>query len=99
MSPAPLIALALTFAAAGREPDPGPGGMDHPARLTLAGDTIPLVYRQRGREVRAVLRLKTNPWLEVRPAELAGETISEEQHAFRAAWLGSRARPERLSFR
>jgi hypothetical protein len=30
------------------------------------GDTIPLVYRQRGREVRAVLRLKTNPWLEVR---------------------------------
>jgi predicted metalloprotease with PDZ domain len=56
------------------------------------GDTIPLLFRQRGREVRAVLRLKTNPWLEVRPAELAGGTTSEAQRSFRSAWLGSRAR-------
>jgi predicted metalloprotease with PDZ domain len=57
------------------------------------GDTIPLLYRQRGREVRAVLRLQANPWLEVRPAELAGGTPTEAQRAFRSAWLGSRARP------
>jgi predicted metalloprotease with PDZ domain len=54
-------------------------------------DTIPLVFRQRGREVRAVLRLRPDPRLEVRPAELAGGTTSEAQRAFRSAWLGSRA--------
>jgi hypothetical protein len=43
--------------------------------------------------VRAVLRLQANPWLEVRPAELAGGTPTEAQRAFRSAWLGSRARP------
>ena len=57
------------------------------------GDTIPLVFVQRGREVRAVLRLEGDQRLMVRPAEVAGETASDAQRAFRSAWLGSRARP------
>ena len=57
------------------------------------GDSIGLVFRQRGREVRAVLRLKADPRLEVRPAELTGVGFTEAQRAFRTAWLGSRARP------
>ena len=57
------------------------------------GDSIQLVFRQRGREVRAVLRLRADPRLEVRPAELAGVGFSEAQRAFRTAWLDSRAKP------
>ena len=57
------------------------------------GDSIRLVFRQRGREVRAVLRLRADPRLEVRPAELTGVGFTEAQRAFRTAWLGSRARP------
>jgi predicted metalloprotease with PDZ domain len=59
------------------------------------GDSLPLVFRQRGREVRAVLRLRADPQVEVRPAELTGASLTAAQRAFRAAWLGSRAgRPE-----
>jgi len=55
------------------------------------GDEVPLVFRQRGREVRATLRLAPVPSVDVIPMELAGETPSEAQRAFRTAWLGSRA--------
>jgi predicted metalloprotease with PDZ domain len=55
------------------------------------GDSLSLVLRQRGREVRTTLRLRADPRLEVRPAELAGASVTEAQRAFRAAWLGSRA--------
>jgi predicted metalloprotease with PDZ domain len=57
------------------------------------GDEVPLVFRQRGREVRAALRLAPVPFVDVIPAELAGATPSEAQRAFRAAWLESRAAP------
>ena len=56
------------------------------------GDSIPLVVRQRGREVRTVLRLVADPTLEVRPAERAGQTPTEARIAFRSAWLDSRGR-------
>jgi predicted metalloprotease with PDZ domain len=59
----------------------------------VPGDSIRLVFQQRGREVRAVLRVKADPRLEVRPAELTGLGFTEAQRAFRTAWLGSRARP------
>jgi predicted metalloprotease with PDZ domain len=55
------------------------------------GDSLPLVFRQRGREVRTMLRLEADPQLQVRPAELAGTSLTQAQRAFRAAWLGSRA--------
>jgi hypothetical protein len=54
----------------------------------VPGDSIRLVFQQRGREVRAVLRLKADPRLEVRPAELTGLGFTEAQRAFRTAWLG-----------
>ncbi|MBA3260751.1 MAG: M61 family metallopeptidase, partial [Gemmatimonadales bacterium] len=55
------------------------------------GDEMPLVFQQRGREVRATLRLAVDPVLEVVPMELAGQRLSEAQRTFRAGWLGSRA--------
>ena len=74
---------------------PGAGQEDWTALLAARapGDSIQLVFRQRGREVRAVLRLRADPRLEVRPAELAGVGFSEAQRAFRTAWLDSRAKP------
>ncbi|HEX6106209.1 MAG TPA: PDZ domain-containing protein [Gemmatimonadales bacterium] len=55
------------------------------------GDEVPIVYRQRGQEVRAILRLTADPRVEVIPVELAGETPTEAQRTFRGAWLESRA--------
>jgi predicted metalloprotease with PDZ domain len=54
------------------------------------GDEVPLVLRQRGREVRTTLRLAADPRVEVVPMERAGETPSGAQRAFREAWLRSR---------
>jgi predicted metalloprotease with PDZ domain len=68
-------------------------GQDEWAALLASrspGDAIRLVVRRRGREVHAVLRLKADPRLEVRPAELAGATTTAAQRDFRSAWLGSR---------
>jgi predicted metalloprotease with PDZ domain len=58
-----------------------------------SGDSIRLVFRQRGREVRAVLQLRADPHLEVRSAELTGLGFTEARRALRTAWLASRARP------
>jgi predicted metalloprotease with PDZ domain len=55
------------------------------------GDSVPLVFQQRGREVHATFALTADPRVAVVPMEQAGETPSEAQRAFRAAWLGSRA--------
>jgi hypothetical protein len=57
------------------------------------GDSIPLVFRQRGREVHRMLRLRADPRLEVRPAEHVGKTMTEAQRMFRSAWLGTLAKP------
>jgi predicted metalloprotease with PDZ domain len=59
----------------------------------VPGDSMPLVFRQRGREVRTVVRLGVDPRLAVRPVELTGGSATDAQRAFRAEWLGSRARP------
>jgi predicted metalloprotease with PDZ domain len=55
------------------------------------GDSIELVYRQRGREVRSTLRLTSNPRVAVVLLEGAGRTPTEAQLAFRSGWLSSRA--------
>ena len=54
------------------------------------GDEVPLVFRRRGREVRATLRLAADPAIEVVPIEAAGGTLGEAERAFRSAWLESR---------
>ncbi len=56
-----------------------------------AGDEVPLVFRQRGRELRATLRFAADPRVEIVPMELVGEAPTEAQRAFWGAWLGSRA--------
>jgi predicted metalloprotease with PDZ domain len=55
------------------------------------GDSVALVFQQRGREVRARLSLTADPRVAVVPMEQAGAAPSEAQRAFRAAWLASRA--------
>ena len=58
------------------------------------GDSVVLVFRQRGRDLRRVLRLSADPRIEVRPLELAGRAPGRAQQAFRSSWLGSHARPD-----
>lgn len=55
------------------------------------GDSVSLVFQQRGREVRAVMRLAADPRVAVVPMEQSGDEPSEGQRAFRRAWLASRA--------
>ena len=55
------------------------------------GDSVPLVFRQRGREVHAMLRLTDDPRMAVTPMELLGHNPTEPQRDFRADWLRSRA--------
>ncbi|WP_400191836.1 M61 family metallopeptidase [Hymenobacter sp. B81] len=57
-----------------------------------AGDTVPLEYRSRGQVRTVSIALVPDPNLEVVPAELAGQQPTPEQLAFRAAWLGSKAK-------
>ncbi|HXH25075.1 MAG TPA: PDZ domain-containing protein, partial [Vicinamibacterales bacterium] len=57
-----------------------------------AGQTVTIVFERRGRPVTAMLALAEDPGLELVPAEDVGQTLSEGQKAFRAAWLSSRAR-------
>ena len=53
------------------------------------GDTVPLVFVQRGRETRATLTLGADPTLDVVPGELAGVPPEPAAQALRSAWLGS----------
>ena len=80
------------ISAAGR-PVAGPEDWTALLAARAPGDSIELVIRQRGREIRTLVRLAEDPQVEVRPAELTGQAPTEAQLAFRAAWLGSRARP------
>jgi predicted metalloprotease with PDZ domain len=54
------------------------------------GDELPLVVRQRGRELRTGLRLAAVPSVDVLPVEQTGEPPTEAQRAFRDGWLRSR---------
>ena len=53
------------------------------------GDSVTVVFEQRGREVRGLVRLVSDPRVAVIPMELAGGSPSEGQRTFRAAWLSS----------
>ena len=64
---------------------------DELVAVRAPGDTVPVVIRQRGRQVRTGVRLLADPRVEVVPAELAGEAPTEAQRAFRAGWLGGKA--------
>ena len=53
------------------------------------GDSVSLVFQQRGREVRGVVWLVADPRVAVAPMEQQGESLSEGQRAFRTSWLSS----------
>jgi predicted metalloprotease with PDZ domain len=54
------------------------------------GDTVPVVFRRRGVETNASIRLIEDPRVDVVPAEHAGQTLSDAQRRFRDAWLSSK---------
>lgn len=56
------------------------------------GDSLPIVFERRGRQVDAVLRLEEDPRQEVVLAEQAGQTLTDQQRRFRDAWLSSASR-------
>jgi predicted metalloprotease with PDZ domain len=61
-------------------------------RARRPGETVPIVFERRGRQVKATLRLVTNPEQELVPSEEAGQSLTAEQRRFRDEWLSSAAR-------
>ena len=59
------------------------------------GDVVPVQYRSRGQQRTAQLTLSDDPMLEVVPYEAANLPITAAIQAYRAAWLGSKAQPEK----
>jgi predicted metalloprotease with PDZ domain len=57
-----------------------------------AGDTVEIVFRRRGQEVRTEATLADPTDLELVPVESTGAALSTEQKEFREGWLGSKAR-------
>ncbi len=55
------------------------------------GDTLELLFKRRGHEVRATATLAHDTALELVPVEAAGGRLSDEQLQFREAWLRSKA--------
>jgi predicted metalloprotease with PDZ domain len=55
------------------------------------GDSTPVTFLRRGREVSASLRLAEDPRIDVVPAEHAGHRMTPAQQRFRNAWLSSRS--------
>ncbi len=57
-----------------------------------AGESVEIVFRRRGEEVRSEATLAEPMELELVPVETMGGVLSPEQKRFREAWLGSKAR-------
>ena len=68
----------------------GPADVQNAVRSGRPGDRLPVVFERRGEPVEAAIVLVENPSVEVVPAELAGQTLSDAQRSFREAWLASR---------
>ena len=57
------------------------------------GDTLAIVYRQRGGERSGTLTLAADPTMEIMTNERLGQKLTPEQARFRQAWLGPRPVP------
>ncbi|WP_263385705.1 M61 family metallopeptidase [Granulicella arctica] len=55
-----------------------------------AGDTVELVYKRRGQEIKATAELALPLLLDIVPIESNGGSLSKEQRSFRDAWLQSK---------
>ena len=56
-----------------------------------AGDTVEMLSKRRGQEVRATATLAHDTAMELVPVETAGGKLSDEQRQFRETWLRSKA--------
>lgn len=57
-----------------------------------AGDSVELVFKRRGVEVKSNAVVADDPALEILPVESTGGTLTAEQKTFREAWLGSKVK-------
>jgi len=69
-----------------------PEEVEQAVRTHKPGSSVPIVFRRRGKEVSADLRLVEDPRIEVVTAEQAGQTLTDNQRRFREEWLSSRRR-------
>jgi predicted metalloprotease with PDZ domain len=73
--------------------DRAPGSGAELSRLLerhAPGDALPFRFLRRGRLVETEVTLAVDPGVGLVPVEDGGDALSEEQRAFRDAWLGSR---------
>jgi hypothetical protein len=63
-------------------------------RQQKPGASVPVEFERRGMRTSATLTLVEDPNVEVVPAEEAGQSLTDAQRAFRAAWLQS-AQPQK----
>ena len=56
------------------------------------GDRVFVEFLRRGVPTTATVVLEEDPRLELLPVETVGDRLTDDQRAFRAAWLGSKAR-------
>ena len=54
------------------------------------GQSVDIRFSRRGRQVEGTLTFAARPHIELRTVESMGETLTFQQRAFRAAWLGSK---------
>jgi len=55
-----------------------------------AGESVEIVFRRRGQEVRTMATPADPTALELVPVESTGTSLSPQQKQFREAWLGSK---------
>ncbi len=57
-----------------------------------AGESVEIVFRRRGQEVRATATLGQSPEMEIATVESTGTTLSSEQRFFRDQWLATKVK-------
>ena len=70
----------------------GSDDWDAAVRQHKPGDAVEVMFQRRGKPVKATMRLREDPHIDVVPVEAAGGTLSGAQRTFRAAWLCSQRR-------
>ena len=63
-----------------------------PSPTADPGDRVFVKFLRRGTPTTAAVVLEEDPRLELLPIETMGERLTDDQRAFRAAWLGSKVK-------
>lgn len=63
------------------------------------GDSVTIVYEQRGVKGTSRVKVAADPSLEVIPVEQTGKTLAEKKSTFRTAWLSSKSPDRPLLYR